>query len=280
VNHGLPLETLQLEYVIDGTVEDSRTTIRRMLYKPLVYFRVKLVDVPQDVATILPLHPGGYVHLHPKDVEGWLWQRCLKVWKNINNNIWRAPFESIDSALLFAAQHTYAKMMNMPGNKEAEEIRGVSVEVLPPCMQLQWRARDQERQQIIRALGKANVDIEDCGNIFNALHQREEPGATIDDTRAHWNWGYYVGDKKREPERCPSFVDNAKKRATTRHVIKCPYVKSPLDTVDGCKTQCMAELRSRFKQPPPYALPENLWGPHNYIRWSHQAIEYEKSNTT
>ena len=284
--HGIPNVVLKNEILVKGTISDNRVAFVRNLYNPVFYLRVKLQDVPHDVGVALPMYPGGYVHLHPVDVIEWLWQRSLAVWKNISNNLWAAPPKMLDERLLNLARDTfnrlkYYKECNLLKISQRREpgacISGVDESVLPPCLRFNRWVKDRERTQVLFSLQKANVDIEDCGNILLGFHQKEFPGTTLEDTKRKWDWTQYGGNKKAyAPQGCETFIANAKS-GTSDNVIKCPYA-SKEGSIEGCKKACVTQFRSRFKSPPTYATPENLFAPYQYITWSHKAINYERKH--
>lgn len=286
-HHGLTMEALREHYVVDGTVDDNRVNMERGLYKPLVYFKVKLKGVPSMISQKLPLYPGGYLHVHPLDMGEWMWQRSVMVWRNIKNNMWVAPRERIDERLFMLAERVYNSLKNnrlaefnangtrkRKKSSEGKTLTGVTLDVLPPCMQFNRWVKDGERTKILWSLRQANVDIEDCAEMFYQMHLKEFPASTKQDTMNKWNVFNYKNGKAYGAPGCKAYVANRAEK--TGDIIRCPYKGA---TVDDCKQQCMADFRARFKQPPHYATAETLYGPVKYIELSYAAIEYEKKHS-
>lgn len=280
IAHGIPPDELFKEYIVDGTPQDSRTTIRRHLYRPEIYVRVKAVNVPHNVLLELPLQPGGYVHLHPSDVGKWLWKRAQLMVRKLNDDIWTRPRDKIPLQLLDIAKQAYTKLLhmkNIPINhtishtkqfatrtvtEQNDKLHGVTIRHLPACLRFDRWVKNEQRKQIAFNMRKAGCDIEDCANIVHYYNTLETPGATREDTDKKWYiQSLYTGEFT--PQGCARLMANNKESG---HIIRCPYQD---------KTSCVEDLKKRNdNNVPPWAKPSNLWGPYIYIKWSHQGEAY------
>lgn len=292
VNHGMSADMLK-RYIIDGTPQDSRTTITRHLYKPMVYVRVKAVEVPQSVLSVLPLYPGGYVHLHPADVGVWLLSHSARVCRRWNDGIWTCKVDNLPVQLLDTARELYTRLakyatvnkdhanvqtfkkdvIKRSAQKRAASdiapIQGVGVRHLPACMQFAGRPLDQQRTRLAWSMQAAGCSVEECIEVINEFHKMDDPSATIEDTKRAWDptSGYEKGNHNLAPW-CQTMVKN---RTVHGSVARCPYG----DSVYECKKSCIANLRSRHRVLKT-ATPYNLNAPWMFIQWSHDAERHAK----